>query len=280
MRHDTYKIKNMLVWAVMAFVLILGACNPKEPVPREFPDEDKMAEILADLYVTESLITHGRRGAGRKTSNDDIPAYYKKVLVDHNLTSEKFDTIRKWYVAHPYRYQQAYDLAIVKLSSREAELNRKIKAQQEKQDSLPEIEDLWTEDRAISVGATDTIDRRLPFYYEVDSVVDGEIRLTGFYKFLRADLTREGRMMLITQYADSTADTITKALDKSFKDKSVTLLLSLDSIKPVTGISGMLFDHDTTEVTAIAFSELGLQYYPTEGMEVDRDSLMQKTMLQ
>ena len=47
--------------------------------------------------------------------------YYRDVLVKHNLTKDKFDTIISWYTAHPKLYLEVYDDVISMLSEKEAE---------------------------------------------------------------------------------------------------------------------------------------------------------------
>ncbi len=264
MKDIMRKIFNRNKYAGFVFIgmlLFFSACSPREDVPREFPDEEEMGRILADLYITESIISHGRgSSAGSIAGEEEIPAYYKDVLQDYDLTIEKFDTIRKWYAAHPYHYQKVYENLLVVLSSREADLNREILAEEAREDSLPEIVDLWEDERTLLIEAEDTTNRQLPFELEIDSLLGGEIKLRAFYKFLREDFTRDGQVWMITMYADSTADTITHPLEKTFKEKSFSLVQDLDSVQPVINVSGYLFEHDTSEVTAIEFSQIRLEH--------------------
>lgn len=279
MLHRFLKLKRdhfFIIW--IGLVLVFSACSPQEPVPNEFPDEDEMAEILAELHITESIITHGREINVGKDSDDQIPGYYRKVLDDYNLTTSEFDTIRKWYVAHPYHYQKVYEKMIVYLNRKEAEMNRQIKEEEEQQDSIPEIKDLWDDARELTVGAEDTTDRRLPFSYELDSLVSGSIRLSAFYKFLREDITRDGHLQMITQYADSTVDTISRKLEKTFQNKSITVFQELDSVNPATAVSGFLFDHDTASVTAIEFSNIRLSHITDSVDRIDSIDVVGKQL--
>lgn len=250
-------------------LVLLFACSPREPIPDEFPDEEEMAGIIADLYVAENVVTRGVSGPEGSPSDSNIPGYYRGVLENYDLTARQFDTIRKWYAAHPYHYQEVYDQVIVELSSREAELERKIREEREEEDSIPEIIDLWEKDRDLTVNADDTIDRRLPFKIELDSLTGGEIRLSSMYKFLRDDMTREGRMMLVVGYRDTIADTVTQKLEKTFQPRNVTLAAEIDTTMPATSVSGLMFDHDTTAATAIEFSRIRLEHLPEE-MKIER----------
>jgi hypothetical protein len=241
-------------------LLVIISCSPREKVPKEFPDEDEMAQILADLYVVESIITHGRRSVNDQMADDEIPGYYRKVLSEYDLSTEEFDTIRDWYSAHPYHFQNVYDKVIVLLSEREAELNRQIQAEAEKKDTTPVLRDLWGDVRTMTVSPDDTVNQRLPFKAKVDSITGGQIRLSAVYKFLREDLSRKGKAVLITQYADSTSDTVSYNITKTFKNNPIVLQLHIDSVKPLVEISGFLFDHDTSFPASVEFSNIRLEH--------------------
>ncbi|MDK2842815.1 MAG: hypothetical protein PWQ17_2321 [Anaerophaga sp.] len=251
-------MRNKLIHIILLFVVI--SCSPREKVPKEFPNEDEMAQILAELYVVESIITHGRSSVNDQMADDEIPGYYRKVLSEYDLSTEEFDTIRDWYAAHPYHFQKVYDKVIVLLSEREADLNRQIQAEEEKKDTTPVIRDLWDDERIMTVTPADTVNHRLPFKMQVDSITGGQIRLSAVYKFLREDLSREGKTLLIAQYADSTADTVSHDITKTFKNNPLTLQLNIDSVTPLVEISGFLFDHDTSFVPSVEFSNIRLEH--------------------
>lgn len=257
-------MRNILTHIILLLVVI--SCSPREKVPKEFPDEDEMAQILADLYVVESIITHGRRSVNDQLADDEIPGYYRKVLSEYDLSTEEFDTIRDWYSAHPYHFQKVYDKVIVLLSEHEAEVNRQIQAEEEKKDTTPVIRDLWDDERIMAVTPDDTVNHRLPFKIKVDSITGGQIRLSAVYKFLREDLSREGKTIVITQYADSTADTVSHDITKTFKNNPITLHMNIDSVTPLVEISGFLFDHDTSLVTSVEFSNIRLEHLVRKNM--------------
>ncbi|MGQ1891806.1 DUF4296 domain-containing protein [Thermophagus sp. OGC60D27] len=253
-----FSIQNTLIGTIIFFMVL--SCSPREKVPSNFPDENEMAQILADMYFAESIVTQAKREVSVPLSEDNIPGYYHKILEQHNLSAEAFDTIRDWYSSHPYHYQNVYDKVIVILSKREADLNRAIKAKEELKDSLPAIRDLWIGDRAMAVTPQDTAKSCLPFHIEIDSIYGGQIRLSAVYKFLKEDLSRQTSTTLITQYADSTGDTISLQLTKTFKSSPITLQMDIDSLLPLIGIYGCLFDHDTSSVSSIEFSNIRLEH--------------------
>jgi len=263
---------------VFFFVVAMSfpACSPRERIPREFPDKEKMAEILADLYFAESVLSNRRFKVGSEEAGDLAPAYYKDVLEQYNLTTADFDTIRKWYVAHPFHYQDVYDKVVLLTTQREAELNKLIKAAEAVADSLPSVDDLWRLERELSVIAKDSIDRRLPFSFPIDSLKEGTIRLSAFYRFLRPDRSKNARIEMITLYADSTADTISVELTKEFEKKPVTLDADIDLQDTVIEVSGFLFHHDTTTTSAVEFTEIRLEHLGLEEDSVPELNVMKK----
>ncbi len=260
---QTHQIKTTGALSLLILVLVT-ACSPRESVPDEFPDKEEMAEVIADLYIAEIVATRGQSGPSGDPSDSNIPGYYKGVLEKYNLTATEFDTIRKWYAAHPYHFQEVYDQVIVKLSRREAGLEQKMKEEREEEVSIPEITDLWDKDRNLTVNVDDTADQRLPFRIELDSLTGGEIQFSTIYRFLKEDMTKGGEMMLVVHYRDTIADTLTQKLEKTFQPRNVNLSAEIDSALPATGVSGLMFDHDTTVTSSINFSRIRLEHLPEE----------------
>jgi hypothetical protein len=64
-------------WNVLGGVFFLffvvEACSPREGIPKEFPDREEMAEIIADLYVTESIISNNRQEIETHNPANEIP---------------------------------------------------------------------------------------------------------------------------------------------------------------------------------------------------------------
>lgn len=249
-----------IVIIIFSAALLISGCNPKEPIPGEFPDKNEMAEILTELYFAESVLSNRKYSPGSSDEGEVAPAYYKYVLEDFGLTTSEFDTIRQWYVSHPYHYQEVYDQVVVLITQREAELNKQIRAEEAAADSVPEVKDLWISERKMTVNFRDTADRRLPFRIEVDSIERGRIRLSAFYRFLRPDRSRDGRTEMVTLFADSTSDTVSVELAKVFEKKPFSLIAPLDTMPPVIEISGYLFLHDTTATGAVEFSDISLEH--------------------
>ena len=73
--------------------LFMNACSTRPSVPHSFPDEDKMALIIADVYQTESVLSQTH--LSYNSSNEDrVSGYYRFVLEQHGLA--KRHLIRQW----------------------------------------------------------------------------------------------------------------------------------------------------------------------------------------
>lgn len=267
-------IHFLLVLSIVT-LLVFPGCN-KYRVPKGFPNVEEMAEIIAELHIVESSLNFGTSYAG--SPENENPGYYRFILEKHGLTSEKFDTIRKWYVDNPVIYQQAYNMAIVILSKseteiritieRERELELKKKAEQRKRPS-----NLWMNESRITVATTDSTDKRLPFKFVTDSLdLSGSLRLKAFYKFLIGDASSSPRIMLSVLYNDSTADTTYQNIAHSFHKKGTELNLNLkNDVKPLE-VYGYLLLQDSTLSPSVEIENISLL--------VLRDSLKEKEPMQ
>jgi len=269
-----YLYIKLLLFFTFLFLFLLASCSPREPIPDEFPDKEEMAGIIADLYIAENVIRRSPSGQEGDSSDTNIPGYYKGVLEEYGMAAAEFDTIRKWYAAHPHHYQEVYDRVIVKISRREAELEQKIREEKETEEARPQIIDLWEKERSFTINSGDTIGRKSAYHVKLDSLTGGEIRFKTVYKFLKDHMTEVPRMMMIVEYSDTIADTITRELEMTFQPRNITLSAEMDSTMPATGVSGLMFDHDTTSSsTAIEFTGIRLEHLPESikaGAEIER----------
>ena len=247
---------------VLLFVIIIAFPGCKNHnIPKGFPKPDKMADILTELHTLESTFSYG--SGISQTPSKESPGYYKSVLDKFGYTYEQFDTIRKWYVNNPFLYQKVYDRVIVNLSKRETELGLKFDKEKElerlkAQENTPPIE-LWTDSVNFVISPADTIDKRLPFRIDADSLeLSGILRLTARYKFLVDDVSRNPQIMLSAFYADSTADTTYLAIPHSFQQKNAILDLALNEEKKKIEITGFLLLQDSLINPSVEINDVSL----------------------
>lgn len=259
------KISFRYIFQIVILVVFVG-CSKRVKVPNEFPNEDSMAVILADIYYSEALLNQGREYI--RGHEDDLPKYYKYTLNRHGIGKRDFDTIFSWYSEHPKLLSEVYDKVISILNEREsrarydtADLHKKMK----KLPGISNMGNLWKGKRSFSVSNKDTVNSCVPFTIEVDSLQSGIYRLMGTYRFAKGNLLNKAYMRLIACYSDSTADTVSYSIDKSFTERITTLSLDADKNKYVVSLEGLLLDHDTT-VDAICFiKNVRLFHIPRHG---------------
>jgi len=249
---------------LLAFLIISGC---KNRTPKGFPKPNKMAEIMTELHILESVMQYGTE---IQVTTKDSRGYYKNVLEKYGYTYEQFDTIRKWYAHNPALYQKVYDRVIVNLSKQETELGllldfqKKAEMLKVSKDSLlfAEIDksELWQDSDTIFIQPTDTIDKRIPFYIDTDTLeLLGTLRLFAQYKFLNNDESKNPQMMLSAFYADSTADTLYLDIPHSFQQKTAILDLLLDENKKATSVNGYLLWQDSLLNPAVEISAISLK---------------------
>ncbi len=252
---------HVLSIVLLIFILVFPACK-KFNVPDGFPEPEKMAHIIADLHVLESSMNYGPGYSYTPDRNN--PGYYRSILDKYGITSEKFDSIRKWYVDNTLIYQYVYERAIVILSEREAavriEIDRERELEKKRLDELAKRpSNLWRGKTRIEVGINDTIDRRLPFRIETDTLeIEGNLRLTALYRFLRRDASKNPQMVLSVMYADSTADTLYQKIYHSFQKKVTVLNMNLrKEVKPIS-VYGFLLFQDSLLSSSVEIEEISL----------------------
>ncbi len=250
------------LFSVFIIVLIFTGCSIKVKPPKEFPNEDSLAVILADIYYAEAVLNQSREFFRGK--NEDLPKYYKFVLNRHGIGKKEFDTIFSWYSQHPQLLSEVYDKVISILNENESyikydTLRPELK---EKPLAMPSMRNLWKGKHSFSVNVNDTSNNCIPFHFEVDSLQSGIYRLMATYQFAKGNLLDKAYMKLIACYSDSTADTVSYSIDKSFTERITTLSLDADRNKYVVGLRGLLLEHDTTVDAKGFIKNIRLLYIP------------------
>lgn len=258
---------NKQVFIGLLLMLIIVGCSTRPKVPRDLPSERKMAEVLADVYEVESLL-----GQTRINYNSDkkgmVSGYYRTVLDRHEMTKIDFDTAIAWYTANPTVLSDVYEEAIEILSKREADLKNKISKEKEERPSigkLPNREELWTDTTTFSIpfDPKDSLDNRVPFNVAIDSLDGGILRLHANYTFKEGGFLDSAQLKMLVAYADSTVDTVSYQIHKSFKKVNGNISHSIGSDKIVINAEGFLFEHDTTKKSTVMIEDVKMTFIPT-----------------
>lgn len=269
-------VKKIILFSLLMFIWV--GCSIHPSVPGEFPDEEEMALVLADVYMVESVLGQVRQSY-YSAKEDDVTGYYRYVLEKHSLSKQEFDSAMVWYSANPAVLSDVYEDVVVILSQRHAELKNAINQEKLEKESaiklmdtlkLTEKQELWVDTTSFKLTAdvTDSLDRRIPFSIVVDSLSDGNITLSAVYAFKESSFLDSAQMRMFTCYADSTIDTISCQIYKSFKEVDGNLSFTIGPDNQLVNIDGFLFDHDTTEMSSVVVDEIKLTFIPTmKGVE-------------
>jgi hypothetical protein len=112
------KWKRSLLGTCMLILVFFACSNPQAPEGEtDILDKDKMAEMLTDLQLVESVI---RISAAEQETNVDSIDYNTAVFERHNISREQFERSMEYYTQHPDQLEEIYDQVIVKLSEKQA----------------------------------------------------------------------------------------------------------------------------------------------------------------
>ena len=267
------KLSFKYLFQVFILVVVLLGCRKSVKIPDEFPNEDSMALILADIYYSDALLSQTREFIRGK--EDDLPRYYKFTLNRHGIGKREFDTIFSWYSNHPKLLSEVYDKVISILNENESRLRYDTTERLPEKDPLviTGMVNLWKDKHSFSVSVKDTSNNCVPFKIDVDSLQSGIYRLIATYRFAKGNLVDKAFMKLIACYSDSTADTVSYSIDKSFTERITTLTLDADRHKYVVSLEGLLLEHDTTINARCFIKSVKLLHIPTKhGSSLKRQS--------
>jgi hypothetical protein len=265
-------IPMLRVCSIILFVITLLSCSTRPKVPRDLPGEKEMAEILADIYQLESVLGQTRLSynSGNK---DNVSGYYRNVLDQYEMTKVEFDTAMAWYSANPTVLSDVYAEVIEILSRRDAELKNAMNKEKEQKLNMAKVPskiDLWNDTTAFKVpfAKADSLDNRVAFDIDVDSLSGGIIRLYAEYSFVKEGLLDSAQMKMITCYADSSMDTLSYQIHKSFKPVKGNVSHQISDSKNLVKVKGLLFDHDTTKNAPVTIDDIKLTFIKNLGAEV------------
>ncbi|WP_430815353.1 DUF4296 domain-containing protein [Carboxylicivirga sp. RSCT41] len=257
--------------SILAVLLVLASCSTRPRVPRNLPDEGEMAQVLADIYQVESVL--GQTRMSYNSSKDDkVSGYYKYVLDQHEMTKVEFDTAMSWYSANPTVLSDVYEEVIEILSRRDAELKNKINKEKDERkviSKIPGKTELWNDTTAFELpfDTKDSLDNRIPYDVKVDSLSNGILRLNASYKFTEGGFLDSAKMMMVACYADSTKDTLSHQIHKSFNKVNGNISHKVIKSKQLINVSGYLFDHDTSNISKVNIEGVKMTFIPTMGAE-------------
>ncbi len=258
------KVPLRRVLVFLNIMVFLIGCNLDNRVPKGFPKEKEFAQILADVHFTESAVSQMR--LKRKNIDEVSNGCYHSVLSKYNLTEEKFDTIVAWYTNKPELYTKVYDDVIAILTEKESKWQfevKEIREEIERQKALKEARNIWDKDnRNIIVNDKDSLDRRVPFKFDVDTIKDAGYRISAFYQFLKGNMVRDVELEVVAMYEDSTCDTINYKIPVSFASKKSEVNIASEDSLCIINLQGYMLKHDTDDVINARIKSIEFEYIP------------------
>lgn len=263
------KIQRSSRFLLIAVLLMaFNGCSNQPSVPRGFPKEKQMADILADIYLAEATMNAYPMGY-RENMDSKSVSYYKDVLEKHNLTKQQFDTIFAWYTSNPYLFTKVYDRVISILGTKEAELKNILLREDslnrialEKEKIRLEESNLWKGASVINLPIADTSNISIDFSAPLDSLSGVSLKLEARYRFLKENQINRAWMMMMVCYSDSTCDTTRYELDRSFALKQNTLSFELPDSLIAVSVKGTLLEYDTLKKVSAEIRDIRLSIEP------------------
>lgn len=117
-------IRSLFIFFII--LLSLSCSGRKNKIDRsDLIPSGKLTEIIADLYLTDGIITLPSIIA--KYSPPDSLAAYKDVIEKHGYTIEKMDkTLKFYFIKRPKQLVKIYDQALAKLSEMESRYEQEL----------------------------------------------------------------------------------------------------------------------------------------------------------
>lgn len=110
-------------YAIATIALIAASCSK---VPDYVIPPDKMASLMADIHIGESVVDLNRMDY---PTDSDRMLMKQSVLIKHGVTQEQLDTSFDWYGHNISYYMDVYDKTIEILEKRISETGNRIAAE-------------------------------------------------------------------------------------------------------------------------------------------------------
>lgn len=111
----TSRLSQVRIIAIAVGLLLLtGSCNSR---PDDVLPEGKMADVLADLALVESLSDNQLTTYGRSDSVSKV--YRQSIMAKHGVTEAEFDSTLNWYGHNLEDYAKLYATVDKRIEDRE-----------------------------------------------------------------------------------------------------------------------------------------------------------------
>lgn len=250
------------------------------------PDEERMAEILADIYIADAISQErgSKNGVNQKKETESA---YRTVLNHYGIDKAQYDSAIAWYSHNLEDYAKVYELTVEILSKKEIQYQRVIAQRDSIRTRIAVLNDsirqnLWPHSNNLHWPLLPedslNLDRKnLAFEINLDSLRGGEITLFQKYNFTAKNkLKKSPKMQMIVVYNDTIADTCYTHLVLSRIQKQSTIKKAVRDSIPALQLKVDLAQSDDMNDIDAAFINIALDYMPyeiTDSMQFDEIQL-------
>lgn len=204
---------------------IMAACGR---TPSHVIGPDDMAEVMADMYIAESVVDMNRH---LYTTDSSRRMLKQSVLAKHGYTTDDFDTSMVWYGHHYSDYIAVYDNTIKILEDRSAQAGSALI--EANASFYGDSVDIWSGSSFLKIN------KRLPSkYVKFEIECDENSEPGDIYTWrvkLVDDMARTVRWFMLANYSDSTTEYLNSSTSSMGWNE---MSLVTDSTRSLTDISG------------------------------------------
>lgn len=228
-QSSTQKINSLrrltYISAIASAACIIAACGR---TPSDVIDPDDMAQVMADMYIAESVVDMNRH---LYVSDSSRRMLKQSVLAKHGYTSDDFDTSMVWYGHHYSEYIDVYDNTIKILEERSAQAGSALI--EANASFYGDSVDVWSGSSFLRIN------KRLPSKYvkfEIDCDENSEPGDIYTWRVkLVDDLARTVRWFMLANYSDSTSEYLNSSTSSMGWNE---MSLFTDSTRTLNDLSG------------------------------------------
>jgi hypothetical protein len=112
---------NKLIGLIICIALL--SCNSKEKVSEGILPDSTMKSILIDISIVDA--SYNVSASSPQAPKFKAELFYEQVMKDHHTTRAEFNRSMAYYSQNTKQLQKIYEDALVDLSKRQMESNRK-----------------------------------------------------------------------------------------------------------------------------------------------------------
>ncbi len=123
------------IWCLLITFIAVSCREAAVPKPDNLLSKEKMAEILYDVTLINSV-----KGVNKQKLEESYMHLDTYLYQKHETDSLQFLSSNNYYAAHPMKYFDIYGMVEARLQKERKGIDEELKAEQKRKDSLKEVE--------------------------------------------------------------------------------------------------------------------------------------------